>query len=366
MRYRSAMTPATHLPFDAEDAWGAVQRRDASRDRDFVYAVTTTGVFCRPSCPSRRPRRDRVRFFPNGAVAAEAGFRPCLRCRPLDLSPAGADSIVARVCQALDAAGGERLSLADLARQVGMSPSHLQRRFRQAAGMSPREYAERARLARLRTGLRSEASVSRAVFEAGFGSGSRVYERSTALLGMTPGEYRREGEGLVIRYTVVPSPLGRLLVAVTDRGVCAVSLGDSEPSLVSGLGREFPRAEIRRVDDGADDWLAAQVARVAREIEHPGTNRGQLPLDLRGTAFQWRVWRALIAIPAGTTRTYTEIAREVGRPRAVRAVARACGANRVAILVPCHRVVRADGSLGGYRWGLPRKAELLRRESRPA
>jgi AraC family transcriptional regulator of adaptative response/methylated-DNA-[protein]-cysteine methyltransferase len=355
------MTPATHLPFDADDAWGAVLRRDASRDGEFVYAVSSTRIFCRPSCPSRRPRRDRVRFFPTPAVAVDAGFRPCRRCRPLEF-PA-TDPVIFRAREALDAAAGGRLPLAELARQVGLSPAHLQRRFREAVGMSPREYAERARLARLRSGLRSEASVSRAVYEAGYGSGSRVYERSTALLGMTPGEYRREAEGLVIRYTVVPSPLGKLLVGVTERGVCAVSLGDSAEALVDGLREEFARAELRRVDDGADDWLSAQVARVAAEVEHPGARRGALPLDLRGTAFQWRVWQALIAIPSGQTRSYTDIAREIGRPAATRAVARACAANRLAVVVPCHRVVRADGSLGGYRWGLPRKAELLRREA---
>jgi len=360
------MTKATHLPFDADDAWGAVLRRDASRDGQFVYAVTSTRIFCRPSCPSRRPRRDRVKFFPTPGVAQDAGYRACRRCCPLESARPEADAAITRARRVLDSRAGERISLAELAREVGISPSHLQRRFRRAMGMSPREYLEQSRLARLRQGLREEGSVSRAVFEAGFGSGSRVYERSTVLLGMTPGEYRREGEGLVIRYTVVPSPLGRLLVAVTDRGVCAVSMGDSDDTLVDSLRREFARAELRRVDAGADDWLAAQVRRVAEEVTQPGRDGAPIPLDLRGTAFQWRVWRALIAIPPGTTRTYTEIAEEIGEPTAVRAVARACGANRVAVIVPCHRVVRADGTLGGYRWGLPRKAELIRRESATA
>jgi AraC family transcriptional regulator of adaptative response/methylated-DNA-[protein]-cysteine methyltransferase len=360
------MTPATHLPFDADDAWGAVLRRDASRDGQFVYAVTSTGVFCRPSCPSRRPRRDRVRFFPSAGVAQDAGFRPCRRCRPLEGAGRGVDEVVTRARAVLDRAAGERVTLDRLAREVGMSPGHLQRRFREVTGLSPREYVEQVRLSRLRSALRGEESVSRAVYEAGFGSGSRVYERSTALLGMTPGEYRREGEGLVIRFTIVSSPLGRLLVAVTDRGVCAVSIGDSETALRRSLEEEFPKAERRRVDDGADDWLAAQVQRVAEELEHPGRVGSAIPLDLRGTAFQYRVWRALISIPAGATRSYTEVARAIGEPAAVRAVARACGANRVAILVPCHRVIRSDGSLGGYRWGLPRKAELLRRESASA
>jgi AraC family transcriptional regulator of adaptative response/methylated-DNA-[protein]-cysteine methyltransferase len=354
------MTPANYLPFDADDAWGAVLRRDASRDGDFVYAVTSTGIFCRPSCPSRRPRRDRVKFFPTAEVAQDAGFRACLRCRPLDRSGPAADEVITRTRAVLDAAGGESVTLDQLAREVGMSPGHLQRRFRQATGLSPREYVDQLRLSKLRGGLRGEESVSR---EAGFGSGSRVYERSTALLGMTPGEYRREGEGLVIRFTVVPSPLGLLLIAVTDRGVCAVSIGDSAAGLVRSLEGEFPKADLRRVDDGADDWLADQVRRVAAELEHPGQSAAPIPLDLRGTAFQYRVWRALISIPAGATRSYTEVARAIGEPAAVRAVARACGANRVAILVPCHRVIRSDGSLGGYRWGLPRKAELLRRES---
>ncbi len=242
-----------------------------------------------------------------------------------------------------------------------MSAYHFQRQFKRVVGVTPAEYARARRAARLRNDLRSERTVSRAVYGAGYGSGSRVYEAQRAAgLGMTPATYRRGGEGMEIRYTVVDSAFGRLLVAVTERGICSVSLGDDEAELVRALRDEFPRARLDRVDDGADEWLAGTVASVADTVSKPIDSR--VRLDVRGTAFQWKVWRALQEIPAGETRSYSELARDIGSPTATRAVARACGANRLALVIPCHRVIREDGTLGGYKWGIERKKELLSAE----
>ncbi len=345
-------------------AWRAVLARDAAWDGRFVYAVTSTGVFCRPSCPSRQPRRDRVRFFAAPAEAVSAGFRACKRCRPGSEIASEAEQAVARARRYLDQHPDERVGLARLAREAGMSPWHLQRTFKRITGLSPREYASARRADRLRVTLRREGSVSRATYEAGFGSSSRVYERAHAMLGMTPGTFRRGGAGMDIRYTIIASPYGRLLVAATDKGVAAVALGESDAALVRELGAMFPDATRARVDEG-DRWLAGLVKQVAAELARPGSTPA-IPLDLAGTAFQWRVWQALTRIPAGQTRTYQQVARELGKPRAVRAVASACAANRVAVVVPCHRVIRTDGSLGGYRWGLPRKARLLEAERKAA
>lgn len=258
-------------------------------------------------------------------------------------------------------------NLQTLAEEVGLSPGHLQRRFRARYGMSPAEFAASRRLNRLKSALREGASVTDAVYAAGFGSGSRVYEHSDRLLGMTPADYRRGGKGATLRYTTLTTPLGELLVAATERGVCAILLGQGEDELLEELAGEFPAARRERVDAGRDEWLARIVAEV-----HAGLGWGERssaplpPFDLRATAFQWRVWQALTRIPAGETRSYSEIADAIGAPRAARAVARACATNRLAVLVPCHRVVREDGSLGGYRWGLARKRRLLAREAEVA
>ena len=258
--------------------------------------------------------------------------------------------------------------LADLARDVGLSPSHLQRAFRKRFGVSPAEYARSLRLKNLKTALRIAPRVTDAIYDAGYGSGSRVYEKTGQLLGMTPATYRKGAAGVALRYTTLKIPLGRLLVAATERGICAVTLGHDDDALLADLHAEFPKASIERVDAGRDEWLAAIVARVEADIGATAAD-SRLPLppiDIRATAFQWRVWQALQTIPRGSTRSYADIAAAIGAPRAARAVANACARNRLAIVVPCHRVIREDGSPGGYRWGVERKQALLRRESAPA
>jgi AraC family transcriptional regulator of adaptative response/methylated-DNA-[protein]-cysteine methyltransferase len=258
------------------------------------------------------------------------------------------------------------LRLSTLARAVGLSPSHLQRAFRQRFGVSPAEYARSRMLKALKSALREAPRVTDAIYDAGYGSGSRVYEKTGQLLGMTPADYKRGGNGIAVRYTTLQTPLGVLLVAASERGICSVTLGDRERSLINGLHAEFPHATLERVDAGRDEWLANMIARVSAEIGSGTAPEANVPLDIRATAFQWRVWQALQRIPPGETRSYTQIAQEIGAPRAVRAVASACARNRLAVVVPCHRVIRADGSLGGYRWGMARKRELLEREAKAA
>ena len=270
-------------------------------------------------------------------------------------------ALIERVREYIDRHADEPLPLVRLAREAGVSPAHLQRTFTGVVGLSPKQYQEQRRVGVLKSALREGRTVSSATYEAGFATGRRVYETADDSLGMTPGAYRRRGVGVTIHYTVVPVSLGLLLVAVTERGICGVSLGDTEESLVAALRTELPEAELVRTTDARDRLVDSVVAHVE------GTTRGaELPLDLRATAFQWQVWRALQRIPEGATRTYQEIARELGQPSAARAVARACASNRVAVLIPCHRVVRGDGGLGGYRWGVERKAALLAREGATA
>jgi len=270
------------------------------------------------------------------------------------------DRALALIADAADAP--PRLN--ELARSVGLSPSHLQRAFRKRYGVSPAEYAQSLKLKNLKSALRTAPRVADAIYDAGYGSGSRVYEKTGQLLGMTPASYRRGAAGIALRYTTLKTPLGRLLVAATERGICSIALGDDDDTLVAGLRAEFPQASIERVDAGRDDWLAAVIARVNAQIAHEPSAGPLPPIDIRATAFQWRVWQALQHIPAGETRSYSDIAAEIGAPRSVRAVANACGRNRLAIVVPCHRVIREDGSLGGYRWGVSRKQALLAREAK--
>jgi AraC family transcriptional regulator of adaptative response/methylated-DNA-[protein]-cysteine methyltransferase len=341
---------------DVDEAWAAVVGRDRRFDGRFVYAVRSTRVYCRPSCPSRRPAAGNVVFFRQPADAERAGFRACRRCRPRDVGElAGAAAAVRRAATYIDAHADERITLATLARETGVSAFHLQRVFRRELGVTPREYQQARRLERLRAQLRRGETVSRATYDAGFGSPSRVYEGATAKLGMTPAAYRRGGDGARIRFAIVPSPLGRLLVAATQDGVCTVSLGDSDAQLERRLRAEFPRATVERDEDGS---LAALTARVLAHVRGEGPAH-DLPLDVRGTAFQQQVWRALLAIPYGQTRSYAAVAASIGQPTATRAVARACATNPVAVVIPCHRVVRSDGGLGGYAGGIERKERLL-------
>jgi AraC family transcriptional regulator of adaptative response/methylated-DNA-[protein]-cysteine methyltransferase len=337
---------------------------DAGRYGDHDDAVTSTGIYCRPSCPSRRPRRDRVVFFDAADAARAAGFRACKRCNP-DSIAAAADPWVEKIrraCVYLSNVDGHP-ALATLARRLGGSPYHLQRNFKRLVGVTPREYAEACRLGKVKRQLRGGRDVTGAIFEAGYASSSRFYERAVPKLGMAPSVYRRGGAGTTIRYAIVATPstsLGRLLVGATDRGVCAVAMGASDAELAAVLSREYPAATIVNDAGALSEWSRAIVAHLAGRRP-----RLDLPLDVQATAFQWQVWQALAAIPYGETRTYAEVAAAIGRPRAVRAVARACATNPVALAVPCHRVVPAAGGEGGYRWGAERKKALLAREAAP-
>jgi len=344
----------------ADDArWRAVMVRDRRADGEFVYAVRSTGVYCRPSCPSRRPRREVVRFFDEFAEAERAGFRPCLRCKPREA--AAADPWVEKIrraCVYLANVEGHP-SLAMLARRIGGSPYHLQRNFKRIVGVTPREYADALRLRKVKLRLRRGDAVTGAMLDAGYGSSSRFYERAVPKLGMSPVTYRRGGAGMNIRYSIVDSPLGRLLVGATPRGVCAVAMGASDAELERALAREYPSAAIAGDDGSLARWTKAILAHLAGRRP-----RLDLPIDVQATAFQWQVWEALRTIPYGETRTYGEVAAAIGRPRGVRAVARACATNPVALAIPCHRVVAADGRASGYRWGATRKKTLLANERR--
>jgi AraC family transcriptional regulator, regulatory protein of adaptative response / methylated-DNA-[protein]-cysteine methyltransferase len=345
-----------------ERRWRAVQARDRRYDGAFVYAVRSTGIYCRPSCPARRPARRRVLFFRSARAAEAEGFRPCRRCLPRTVSPLPpAGEAVRDLCRYIEAHLDERLTLSRLAAPLGMSPFALHRAFKRVLGVTPREYADAQRIERLKAGLARGKDVTTALYEAGYSSSSRLYERAASRLGMTPAIYRHGGPGMLIRYSISSCPLGRMLVAATDRGICSVCLGQSDRTLRLALAREYPRAEIR--NDRA--WLHRYVRALVRHL-HGSATQLHLPLDVRATAFQQRVWAALCRIPYGATRTYSQVARSIGRPRAVRAVARACATNPTCIVVPCHRVVRSDGGLGGYRWGIERKQALLDREKRVA
>jgi AraC family transcriptional regulator, regulatory protein of adaptative response / methylated-DNA-[protein]-cysteine methyltransferase len=340
-----------------EQAWQAVAARDSRFDGRFVFAVSSTGIYCRPSCPSRRPRRERVAFYPDAGAAEKEGYRPCRRCRPKSALPPPAVQRVELAREYLEARGGERVTLERLGRAVRMSPHHLQRSFKKLVGVTPREYAESLRLRGFKRRVKKGDDVTTAMYESGFGSSSRLYEKSDQRLGMTPAAYRRGGKGMQIRYAVVPSPLGRLLVAATDRGVCAVAFGQDDARLEADLRAEYPAASLEKDAGEFRGWIAAISRFLAGEGELLS-----LPIDVRGTAFQHRVWKALRDIPAGQTRSYGEVAASIGKPKASRAVARACATNRAAVVVPCHRVVRGDGGLGGYRWGPERKRRLLKLE----
>ncbi len=338
-------------------AWRAVLAHDARSDGAFVYAVQSTGIYCRPSCPSRRPRRRLTVFFPGPDAAERAGFRACRRCHPRGRSADPFAPRIEQLCRFIEAHLDEKITLAELSARAGLSRFRLLRAFQRITGITPRQYAAACRLRAVKSGLRKESNVTFALYDAGYSSSSRLYEHAPANLGMTPSAYARGGAGMSIRYSTTSSPLGRLLVAATPRGICMVSLGDSDPRLEAALAREYPHAEIQRDSNGLQSWLRSVLARVEGK-----TPSGILPLDVQATAFQRRVWQELLSIPRGATRSYAEVARAVGRPRAVRAVARACATNPAAVVIPCHRVVRTDGDLGGYRWGLNRKSALLHAE----
>jgi AraC family transcriptional regulator of adaptative response/methylated-DNA-[protein]-cysteine methyltransferase len=349
-------------PMNETNAWESVLHRDASADDRFLYGVTTTGIYCRPSCPSRRPRRDNVAFFSSAEAAERAGFRACRRCRPNRVkSPSRA---VQRAREYIDnhiaGLGEERITLGQLAEESGLSPHHLQRKFKAVVGLTPAQYARARKSERLKGELKRGETVSRATFGAGYSSSSRVYEDACARLGMTPATYKRGGAGTHIQYVIAKTSLGTLLVGATDRGVCAVTLGDDAKNLEAALEREYPAAKRTRVDSPSSSlaaWVGEIVASVDEQRPLP-----EIPLDLQASAFQWKVWRELQKIPFGETRSYSEIANTIGSPKAARAVASACANNRVAVVIPCHRVVRQSGSLGGYRWGLERKRLLLEKE----
>lgn len=338
--------------------WQAVAGRDAAADGRFVYAVKTTGVYCRPSCGSRLALRRNVAFYADGAEAQAAGFRPCRRCRPDDISPAQRDAaLVARACRMIEEAE-ELPKLDDIAASVGLSPWHFHRVFKAVTGLTPRGYGTAHRARRVRQGLAGEAaSVTQAIYDAGFNSNSRFYEASDAMLGMTPSAFRDGGRDTDIRFAIGECSLGSILVATSAKGVCAIFLGDDPDMLLRDLQTRFAKANLI----GGDAAFEALVARVVGFVEQPGLGL-DLPLDLRGTAFQQRVWQALRTVPAGETVSYAEIARRIGSPKSVRAVAQACGANKIAVAIPCHRVIRGDGDVSGYRWGVERKRTLLARE----
>ena len=349
----------THENIHENTYWQAVLTRDTRLDGAFVYAVHSTGIYCRPSCPSRKPReREQVTFFAQPDGAEQAGFRACRRCHPDAVGALAPDSALAqRVCRYIEAHLEEPLTLATLSAEVSMSQFHLQRTFKRVMGISPRQYADACRMGQFKTQLKEGESVTGALYEAGFSSSSRLYERAPAQLGMTPRTYRKGGTGMNIAYTIVDSPMGRLLVGATEKGVCAVSLGDDDTELEAALHKEYPAATIQRDGTSICQWVT-EILRYLNGQE-PCLD---LPLDVQTTAFRWQVWKNLQTIPPGSTRSYSEIAREMGQPQAARAIAQACATNPVALVVPCHRVVRANGDPGGYRWGKQRKQQLQQLE----
>lgn len=340
--------------------WKAVQERDLSQDGRFYFGVLTTGVYCRPSCPARRPLRRNVRFFESPAQAQTAGLRPCKRCRPLETRDAAA-ARMEEICRYIEAHSDETLSLDMLAQRAGMSRFHFQRTFKALLGVTPKQYHDAHRVRDLKTHLKSSADVTAAVYDAGFGSSSRVYERADTRLGMTPKAYRSDGNGVHITYVSFETPLGLLMVGATDRGLCFVQFGERHQELESMLRAEYPNATFEPMREPHDPQFTAWVEALRRHLrgEQPHLD---LPADIRATAFQLRVWKYLQSIPYGEVRSYAEVAKDIGKPGAARAVAHACASNVLALVIPCHRVIRGSGELAGYRWGLPRKRALIDRE----
>ena len=344
---------------DEKRYWQAVLDRDGTMDGEFVYGVRSTGVYCRAACPSRRPGREQVRFFAGPEEAEAAGFRACLRCHPKGRStPEPGVEMAERASRFIEERleEGERITLERLGEAVGASPYHLQRVFKRVMGVTPRQYAAAMRLERLKAGLREGDNVTSAMYDAGYGSANHLYGNAGAQMGMTPGAYRQGGPGMEVRYTVADSALGKVLVAATERGLCAVHFGDTDEALLASLRVEYPAAQVARDDAGMSEWVRPILCQIEERKPYLDS---RVPLDVEGTPFQEQVWSAIRGIPYGSTRSYAQVAEAIGSPRAVRAVAQACGANRVALVIPCHRVVREDGSLGGYKWGMERKRALL-------
>lgn len=343
---------------DEEQCWQAVLSRDESCDGAFVYGVLSTRIFCRPSCPSRKPKREGTQFFASADEATCAGFRACKRCRPQDAASTRVTKVRA-MCRLIEAQDGS-ISLKEIGEKIGGSPFHLQRIFKETMGISPREYSQALRLGRIKTKLQNGETTMNALLDSGYGSSRALYENAPSQLGMTPATYGRGGIGAQIRFDVAPCALGFLLVASTPRGACSIALGNTPEELEAELRRQFPAAQIEKSRDNSEEMQ--QVLRYLENSE-PHLN---LPLDVRATAFQWRVWQALREIGSGETRSYSQVAVAIGQPTAARAVARACATNPVALIIPCHRVVRGGGALSGYRWGIERKKKLLARECEKA
>jgi AraC family transcriptional regulator of adaptative response/methylated-DNA-[protein]-cysteine methyltransferase len=346
--------------FNRETLWEAVLNRDSAFEGKLFYGVRSTGIYCRPICPSRRPNRNQVCFFQSAQEAESLGFRPCKRCQPQsETVPNIAKSKVLAACRYIETQLDRIPTLSELSSQVGMSPSYLQKVFKQIIGVSPFQYGDALRSQRLKQRLQSGEEIADAVYDTGYGSSSQLYEKAAKQLGMTPKTYQQAGKTINIVYAIAPCSLGYLLVATTKKGICTVKLGDEEDKLEHILNQEFHQAHIMRDDHIHKDWIQAILDLIAGDKTHL-----DLPLDVRGTAFQKQVWQALQKIPYSETRTYTDIARDIAKPQAVRAVGNACGANPIALIVPCHRVLRSDGSLGGYHWGIERKQKLLIQESK--
>ncbi len=360
------VTTATNPPVEprtgefSENAerWQAVLSRDRARDGKFVFAVSSTGIYCRPSCPAKRPRRENVTFFRRPQEAESAGYRECLRCRSKAVGGNPRQELIKSVCRYIEQHLDEPLTLAQMSAAFRLSPFHLQRTFKAVLGITPKEYANSCRMRGFRQNLKAGHSVTRAMHEAGYNSTSRLYSRTAAELGMEPSKYRRGAIASPIRYNCADSPLGRMLIAATDRGICSITFASSDEELEQGLKQEFPFA-VRRRDDRDLAQLTKKVVQRIRGQELPS----ELPLDIQATAFQRRVWTYLQSIAFGETRSYLQVAKAIRRPSAVRAVARACATNPVAIAIPCHRVLRSNGELGGYRWGMERKKALLEMEA---
>jgi AraC family transcriptional regulator of adaptative response/methylated-DNA-[protein]-cysteine methyltransferase len=346
--------PSNMPRFNEDQQWQAVMDRDAGLDGKFVFAVSSTGVYCRPSCSARRPRRENVTFYRRIDDAEKAGYRACLRCRPRAISGNPQQEMVKAICRYIEQHLDEPVTLERLGEEFGQSPFHLQRTFKAVLGISPKAYADSCRMNQLKSNLRAGHSVTRAMYDAGYSSSSRLYERTASEMGMTPDKYRRGAIAAPIRYTIADSPLGRMLIAATDKGICSIQFANCDDELEHGLRHEFPFAIRRR----EDEKMSAVTKKLLSHMRGEKL-RTSLPLDIQATAFQKKVWAYLQKIPFGSTRSYAAVAKGISQPTACRAVARACATNPVAIAIPCHRVVRENGDMGGYRWGVDRKKALL-------